>query len=69
MILDNVIIYFCNIYFLPLSRNSSYCFFFFQSKFQKVYLNISLSYYYFSRSRRLDNINIFIQLYSKKETV
>lgn len=68
MILDNVIIYFCNIYFLPLSRNSSYCFFF-QSKFQKVYLNISLSYYYFSRSRRLDNINIFIQLYSKKETV
>lgn len=67
MILDNVIIYFCNIYFLPLSRNSSYCFFFNQNF--KKYLNISLSYYYFSRSRRLDNINIFIQLYSKQETV
>lgn len=68
MILDNVIIYFCNIYFLPLSRNSSYCFFF-SIKISKIYLNISLSYYYFSRSRRLDNINIFIQLYSKQETV
>lgn len=65
MILDNVIIYFCNIYFLPLSRNSSYCFFF-QSKFQK-YILIFLFLIIIFLVREDWTISIFLFNYIRKK--
>lgn len=67
MILDNVIIYFCNIYFLPLSRNSSYCFFFNQNF--KKYILIFLFLIIIFLVREDWTISIFLFNYSKQETV